>query len=373
MHVPPGRVLGPATSVIALAALLVATYALLHHREVGSLRAEIEESETSLTNLTGLNNRPVRNLLDARYTDADGDLVADPPSDPARQIDPPTLTFCYVTGEEDATFKAAFAGLMGAISRATGKPVEYVAYGSVTEQLRAIRAGKLHIAGLNTGSVPMAVCAAGFVPLCQAADAQGAGVYRVQIIVPAGSPLRRLDDLRGHDLALTEPSSNSGYRTPLVLLRDNGMVPPRDYDVRFSDGLVQSIEGIRDKRFEAAAVASDVLVREQNAGQISADDYRVIYTSDQTFPNAAIGCPHDLKPELVAQIKRAMLDFDWKGTGLEKLFASEGKVRFVAADYKKDWATVRRIDERIGYAYALAPGSDAPAASQPGTLAPGVH
>jgi phosphonate transport system substrate-binding protein len=361
------RFLGPAALVVALVALTLATFAVMYQRQVGRVKAETAAVDKSLTDLTGLGNQPLRNALDPRYTDADGDLVADPPTDPAKLIDPPKLTFCYVPSDEAAAFKAAFGDLMAAISKATGKPVEYVAYGSAAEELRAIRSGKLDIAGLNTGSVPMAVCTAGFVPLCQAADAQGAAEYQMKIIVPSDSTLSSLNDLRGHDLTLTEPSSNSGYRTPLVVLREHGMVPPQDYQVRFSNGLVESIEGVKEKRMEAAAVAGDVLLREQNAGHISAGDYKVIYTSDQTFPDAAIGCPHNLKPALVAQIKQAMLGFDWKGTGLEKLFAPEGKVKFIAADYKKSWESVRRIDESIGYAYKLPDGSDAPAASQPTT------
>jgi phosphonate transport system substrate-binding protein len=352
------RFLGPAALVVALVALTLATFAVMYQRQVGRVKAETAAVDKSLTDLTGLGNQPLRNALDPRYTDADGDLVADPPTDPAKLIDPPKLTFCYVPSDEAAAFKAAFGDLMAAISKATGKPVEYVAYGSAAEELRAIRSGKLDIAGLNTGSVPMAVCTAGFVPLCQAADAQGAAEYQMKIIVPSDSTLSSLNDLRGHDLTLTEPSSNSGYRTPLVVLREHGMVPPQDYQVRFSNGLVESIEGVKEKRMEAAAVAGDVLLREQNAGHISAGDYKVIYTSDQTFPDAAIGCPHNLKPAL---------GFDWKGTGLEKLFAPEGKVKFIAADYKKSWESVRRIDESIGYAYKLPDGSDAPAASQPTT------
>jgi phosphonate transport system substrate-binding protein len=369
MDAPRSRFVGPAALIVSLVALTLAASAVYYQRRVGSVKAETAAVDKSLGDLMGLGNQPLRNALDPRYTDADGDLVADPPTDPAQQIDPPTLTFCYVTVDQDATFKPAFAGLMAAISKATGKPVEYVAYGSIPEKLRAIRAGKLQIAALNTGSVPLGVCTAGFVPLCQAADAEGAGTYQMKIIVPSDSPLTNINDLRGHDLTLTDPSSNSGYRTPLVILREHGMVPPNDYGVRLSDGHVESIQNIKGKRAEAAAVAGDVLEREQNAGHIAAGDYKVIFTSDQTFPDAAFGCPHQLKPALAAKIKQAMLDFDWKGTGLEKLFAAEGKVRFVPVDYKKSFESVRRIDESIGYAYKLPDGSDAPAASQPTTAA----
>jgi phosphonate transport system substrate-binding protein len=347
------RWFGLAALVVALAALVVAVAGFIHERQVAPLRAQTAEENKLFTTLTGLNNHQIANALDERYTDADGDLVADPPKDPAQLLDPPTLRFNYLADDTGQDFRAAFKELLAAVSKATGKPVEYVSYASTDDKLRALRDGRLAFGGLNTGSVPRGVCTAGFVPLCQAGDAQGVAGYQMQIIVPADSPLTKLSDLRGHELTLTDPNSNSGYKAPLVLLRESGMVPPTDYLIRYSHGQVQSIQGIKTHAYEAAAIAGDVLRRQQTAGHIAPGDYKVIYTSDQTFPDAAIGAAYNLKPELTAKIRAALLAFDWKGTGLEKLFSAEGKVRFVPTDYKKNWEYVRRIDDSIGYAYAL--------------------
>ncbi len=360
-----GNSTGTAALVIALAALTMAVFAVVRHRQVGAVEADTAAINQSFTHLTGLTNGAAKNSLDPRYVDADGDLVADAPGDPAKQLDPATLTFCYVTVDDDPTFKAAFGGLMDAISKATGKPVEYVSYNDRLDKLRDLRDGKLSICGLATGAVPLGVCTAGFVPLVEAADAAGADGSQMKIIVPADSALAKLSDLHGHELTLTEPNSNSGYKAPLVLLRENGMLPPTDYLIRYSQGHVQSIQGIKAKQYEAAAVAGDVLKREESQGRISPGDYKVIYTSDQSFPGAAIGCAYNLKPELVAKIKAAMLGYDWKGTGLEKLFAAEGKVKFIPADYRKNWDYVRGIDERIGFSYVLPDARPSVPSSQP--------
>lgn len=348
-----GKALGTAALIIALIALGVAVYGVVYNRTVSPLNAGAVEQERLFTRMTGLDNPAARNALDPRYTDADGDLVADAPADAAKQIDPPTLKFSYVAVEDDAEFRTAFKELMAAIGQATGKPVEYVSYGTFDEELRALRDGQLHIAGLNTGSVPIGVCAAGFVPVSQLGEAAGPAGYHLQIITPGDSKLTQLTDLRGQELTLTEPSSNSGYKAPLVLLRENNLRPPTDYLIRYSQGHTQSIAGIKSKQFAAAAIAGDVLQREQNEGRIAAGDYKVLYTSDQRFPGAALGHAHTLKPELAAKIKQVLTDFDWKGTGLEKLFSAEKKSKFVPVDYKKDWEYVRRIDESIGFTYAL--------------------
>jgi phosphonate transport system substrate-binding protein len=348
--------------VAAAAAVMLAAFGVAYHQQVSRTNAETAAVDVRSTGLIGLSHAAVRNALDPRYTDADGDQVADPPTDPAKLIDPATITFCYVSTNDTEDFEPPFRDLVAALGKATGKPAEYVRYHNPTDKLRAFREGKLTVCGLATGVVPLGVCTAGFVPVCQAADANGNAGYKLEVIVPAGSSLSGLASLRGHELAVTEPNSNSGYKAPLILMREKGMVPPRDYAIRFSNSHVNSIRGIKDKTFQAAAVASDVLERERNAGHIAAADFKVIYTSDQTFPSAALGIPYNLKPELAAKIRDVLLHFDFKGTSLAKLFGPEGKVRFVPADYKKDWEYVRRIDDSIGFAYTLPPAiADAPA------------
>ncbi|MDB5328485.1 MAG: phosphonate transporter, periplasmic phosphonate-binding protein [Phycisphaerales bacterium] len=365
MRARSGKAASTAALIIALIALAVAVFGVVYKQQVSNVKEGTAEQEAMYRRMTGLDNPAARNALDARYTDADGDLVADAPTDASKQIDPPTLKFSYVAVEDDADFKIAFKELMAAISTATGKPVEYASYSSGEDELRDLRDGKLHIAGLNTGSVPIGVCTAGFVPVSQLADSDGNAGYHMEIIAQPNSPIAKITDLRGHELALTEPNSNSGYKAPLVRLRENNLRPPTDYLIRYSQGHIQSIAGIKNKSFEAAAVAGDVLKRETGDGHIAASDYKVIYTSDETFPGAAVGYASILKPELAAKIKAVLTGFDWKGTGLEKSFAAEGKSKFVPADYKKQWDFVRRIDESIGFSYAL----HEPATSQPAAVA----
>lgn len=341
--------------IIAVLAIVGVTYAIVYQQQVSApLRERVNEQNQMLTRMTGLMNPHASNALGPAYADANGDLVADAPTDPAKLLDPATLHFNYVAVDDSTDFKENFKGLMAAVSKATGKPVVYDDYNDPKDKIAAMREGKLDFCGFNTGSVPIAVCAGGFVPVAQMADANGVTGYQMEIIVTPQSPIQQLTDLRGRELTLTEPTSNSGYKAPLVTLRDIGMLPPADYLLRYSQGHVESIKGIKAKRYEAAAVAGDVLKREIAAGDITAADYRSIYQSPYTFPGAAIGYSSCLKPELAKKISDAVLNYDWKGSGLEKMFGPEGKTHFIAVDYKKDWEYVRRIDESIGFTYAVA-------------------
>ena len=63
--------------------------------------------------------------LDSRYTDADGDLIADIPSDPAQQIDPSTLIFAYTPVEDPAVYAEAWADFLAHMEAVTGKKVQF--------------------------------------------------------------------------------------------------------------------------------------------------------------------------------------------------------------------------------------------------------
>jgi phosphonate transport system substrate-binding protein len=356
---PPKRIRRPIWQLL-LAALVPAAIivAALYFMWVKKPEQEnLEAAHKVALQFSGL-NRPVTNKLDARFTDADNDLLADTPTDAGKLLDPPTLTFCYISVAQDPdelkpdAYQAAFAEFVQHLSKMTGKTVEYKTFPTANDQLKAMRDGQLHIGGFNTGAVPIAVDLCGFVPVCKLAGADGVASYRMQLIVPADSSIAKLADLKGHELTLSEPSSNSGYKAPLVLLHTQGLEPERDYILRYSGSHDESIKGIANKTYQAAAVASDVLRRSVSKGQISANQYRVIYESE-LFPTASIGVAHNLNPDLSKKLREAIFSFDWKGTGIEKEFATSDQSKFVPANFKDDWALIRKIDEELGIAYNI--------------------
>jgi phosphonate transport system substrate-binding protein len=278
------------------------------------------------------------------FTDADHDLVADPPSDPKQLIDPPTLTFCYVADDEPEKIRDEWKPFCDHLSKVTGKPVEYLLFKTIDEQLKAMQDGKLQVSGLNTGSVPQAVNNCGFVPVCRVPTSDPAGTH-IEIIVPTSSPVMKLADLKGHELTLTEPNSNSGYKAPMVLLSsDYSLQPERDYVIRMSSAHEASISGIAKGDYQAAAVAADMLERAEADGGIAKNQFRSIYRSE-SFPSAALGYVYNLKPELADKVKEAMMSFEAKGTPLEAVFGDGGDGKLLPVSYKNDWALIRRIDQ----------------------------
>lgn len=286
----------------------------------------------------------------SKIVDSDGDLLADPPTDPAEQQDPATLVFSYIAsdlGEDEEPNLEAWKELLDQFAQATGKQVESTHFETVEEQLDAMRSGKVHIIGLSTGAVPVAVNSAGLHPLATLAKADGSVGYTMLVITKAGSPVKSLADIRERRVAFVRPTSNSGFKAPLVLLHQQAnLLPERDYQWSFTLSHEDSIAAVLQGTADAAPVASDLLAKQVEQQTVDESAYEVVYESE-TFPPAVIGCAYNLPEETIAALKQALLGFDWSGTGVEELLGPTGAAKFAAVDYKDDWANARRVDSMV--------------------------
>jgi phosphonate transport system substrate-binding protein len=79
--------------------------------------------------------------LDSRYTDADGDLIADIPTDPSKLVDPDTLIFAYTPVEDPAVYAVAWSDFLTYMEKVTGKKVQFFPVQSNAAQIEAMRAG----------------------------------------------------------------------------------------------------------------------------------------------------------------------------------------------------------------------------------------
>ena len=237
-----------------------------------------------------------RGDLDERYCDVDGDLVADIPTDPSDQVDPDTLIFTYTPVEDPAVYKEVWAGFMDHLSEKTGKEVVFFAVQNNAAQIEAMRSGRLHIAGFNTGSNPLAVNCAGFRPFTIMASLDGHFGYEMEIITFPGSGIESVEDIKGKSLAFTSPTSNSGFKAPSAILKgDFDMLPERDFEPVFSGKHDNSILGVANKDYVAASIANSVKSRMIRRDVIKEDDVVTIYKS-QTFPTTGFGTAHNLTP-----------------------------------------------------------------------------
>lgn len=287
--------------------------------------------------------------LDSRYTDKDGDLIADIPTDKSKWLDPSTLIFAYTPVEDPAVYAEVWSEFIAYMEKVTGKKVQFFPVQSNAAEIEAMRAGRLHVAGFSTGTNPLAVACAGFRPFTMMARKDGSFGYEMEIITYPGSGINKVSDIKGKKLAFTSQTSNSGFKAPSAILKsDFNLIAGRDFKTTFSGKHDNSILGVANKDYKVAATANSVIGRMLARGVIKAKQIKSIYKS-QTFPTTGFGIVYNLKPELQKKIKEAFFTFNWKGTKLQKEFKKEGQ--FIPIKFKRDWEIIRKIDAANNVSY----------------------
>jgi len=303
-----------------------------------------------VTSLFSVNTAMAAFTLDSRYIDNDNDLIADIPTNKSKLIDPSTLIFAYTPVEDPAVYADVWSDFLEHMEEVTGKNVKFFPVQSNAAQIEAMRAGRLHIAGFNTGANPLAVACGGFRPFTMMAAKDGSFGYEMEIITYPGSGINSPADIKGKKLAFTSQTSNSGFKAPSAILKaDFNLIPDRDFEPAFSGKHDNSILGVANKDYPAGAVANSVMKRMIARDVVKANQIKSIYKS-QTFPTTGYGVAHNLKPELQEKIKEAFFSFKWEGSKLQQEFKNEGQ--FLPITFKEHWNVIRKIDEANGVSYS---------------------
>ncbi len=293
---------------------------------------------------------PNRGDLDTIYCDADGDLLADPPKDPAKLRNPDVLFFTNSPLDDPAVFNKLMQPFVDHLASCTGKKVRYYDVYSSAAAIEAMRAGRMHVGSMSSGDTAFAVNVAGAHPLGIRGDASGPQGYQLWMIVRKDSPFKTLADLKGRRIAHTTPSSNSGNLAPRALFPAEGLVPDKDYKPLFSGKHENSIAGVAAGDYDAAPIAHDILVRMAERGVVRMDDFRVIWKS-ANFAPGGISMAHDLAPALAKKIRECTYNFRYPPE-MQKGF--QGADRWLPIDYRKDWDLVRRVAQESGQSFTRA-------------------
>lgn len=288
-----------------------------------------------------------RGHLDERYCDENRDLIADVPSDPKRLKDPPFLLFTYSPLEDPAVYEKVLENFVDHLKSCTGKRVHFYNVHSNAAAIEAMRSGRMHLGMFSTGDTAFAVNLAGAVPFAIRGDSKGPQVYHLWTIVKADGPLKTLADLKGKKVAHVSPSSNSGNLAPRALVSAEGVIPDKDYKVLYSGRHENSVTGVSTGDYDAAHVASDVVLRMEGRALIKPGEVRTIYRSPP-FPPGSMSMAHDLKPELAKKIRECTISYKYSP---EMIKAFQGADRWWPIEYKRDWEAIRKVAAANGESF----------------------
>jgi phosphonate transport system substrate-binding protein len=137
------------------------------------------------------------------------------------------------------------------------------------------------------------------------------------------------------------------------LLKQNyGLESGKDYEPVFSGKHDNSVIGVANKDYPAAAIANEVMQRIIERGVVKKEQIVTIYKS-KTFPTTGYGMVYNLKPELAAKVKEAFFTFPWEGSELASEFGktTPPMQKFLPINYKEHWQAVREVDQAMGVKY----------------------
>ena len=222
----------------------------------------------------------------------------------------------------------------------TAQNVRFLQVHSSAATVEALRSGRIQFSLLSAGDTPFAVNVAGAIPFANHGTGKGGiTTYHLIVVVRHDSAIKSMADLTGKRVAHVAASSNSGNLAPRALFPAEGVIPDKDYKVLYSGKHDNSISGVVNGDYDAAAVADDVLIRMIQRGVVKATDLRTIYTS-QPFPAGSLAVAHDLNPTLRKRIEDCTFSFRFPA---ELSTAFRGPDRFMPLNYKRDFESVRRV------------------------------
>jgi phosphonate transport system substrate-binding protein len=345
--VPPSplnkRSASPVRWIVWLCLLAAIVYSADAVRRTLQASEQTKQTDADVVQSAGLVT-PVTKGLAPGFTDSQGRLLADPPSDASQLSDPQTIVFAHLPPSDKDSETAAdvsWPQFEAHLSAVTGRKVTDMTFDNSPEQLAMIKQGQITLVSMHPADAPFLVNNFGYQPVAVLGDQNAASGNHLDIMVPAKSTITTLDELRDHTLTCTAPSSITGYRAAIALLMElNGLRPNVDYFINWSLKQKDSIQGIVSGQYEAAAISDDKLQSMLKNGDVTDSSYRIIYRSD-TIPRTTIGYFNNLNPDLAAKVRDAVQSFAPDAS------SADTAVRFISVDYKKDFQLVREIDDRF--------------------------
>lgn len=176
-------------------------------------------------------------------------------------------------------------------------------------------------------------------PVVRGLNAMGKATYQSVIVVLPDSPLQKVEELRGKRFAFGHVDSTQGHLIPRIVLLDHGL-ELKDLDrYRYLGSHRECANGVISRRFDACGM-QDTMGRQLEASGL----LRIMYTSAD-FPSSGIAASPSVAPEIVEDVRRALIRFDPKGRHAEGLHnwdrteMPNGFTNASAEDYRplRDW------------------------------------
>lgn len=252
---------------------------------------------------------------------------------------PKKLTIGLLPGESAPTVMRLNEPLRAHLEKTLGMPVELTVGANYAATGEALRFGRIDIAYLGPVTYILQSKRAHLEPFARPTHAQVGPTFQAVLIVPADSPARSVQDLRGQDVAFGDPASTSGTWVPRWMLADAGLVSGRDYSLRVLGAHDAVALAVASKKVAAGGLSKPIYERLIREGKLDAAKVRVLADSP-AIPEYLWTFRESLAPELKEKIRKAFVSTsDPAALGV---FRAEAFIPSVDADVDRvrEWISV---------------------------------
>jgi phosphonate transport system substrate-binding protein len=185
-------------------------------------------------------------------------------------------------------------------------------------------------------------------PFAIEVNGDGSTGYYSVFYVKKDSPYRKIEDLKGKNLALVDPNSTSGNNMPRFELNRMGITPETFFSKVFYAGshenaVMALLQGTSDVSADDWSNEEDSnLMRMERKGLAKYDDYRIIHKSAPIL-NPLIAYLSDLPDDLKAKIRTAFLQLPEKNRQLFDAVYDGQKSSWQPVDHKAYEPTIELI------------------------------
>ncbi|WP_349617657.1 phosphate/phosphite/phosphonate ABC transporter substrate-binding protein [Azotobacter salinestris] len=254
-------------------------------------------------------------------------------------VQPKKLTIGLLPGESAPTVMRLNEPLRAHLEKTLGMPVELTVGANYAATGEALRFGRIDIAYLGPVTYILQSQRAHLEPFARPSHAQVGPTFQAVLIVPADSPARSVQDLRGQDVAFGDPASTSGTWVPRWMLADAGLVSGRDYRLRVLGAHDAVALAVASKKVAAGGLSRPIYERLLKEGKLDAAKVRVLADSP-AIPEYMWTFREGLAPELKEKIRKAFVSTsDPAALGV---FRAEAFIPSVDADVDRvrEWISV---------------------------------
>jgi len=246
------------------------------------------------------------------------------------------LVMGLIPAENNEEMIQKFEPMRQYLEAKTGEPVKVYTATDYAGVIEGMKKGRVDIAWFGPLSYVLAEKEANAEAFAVGVRSDtGLSTYRSLFVVPEGSEVKSIADLKGKSVAFVDPASTSGGLIPTYLVKQaTGQMPKQFFGEFTYAGSHDAAEmAVKNKSVDAAADNDITYEKMLKKGLITKESNRVLLYSDP-LPGSPMAYRKDLPEATKANIRNAVLNAhkDIKVTGYGELTKYDP---VTAADYQK--------------------------------------